>query len=1067
MHLAPRILWRLTSLARWSVALGDAMEQSHLCRRCSAELAPRSRYCSNCGQPVDAEGPDKERRQLTIVFCDVVGYTPLSQRLDPEDLADLLRTYQAVCRQAIAEQEGHLAQFQGDGVLSYFGYPTTHEDDAVRAIRAALGIIAGLKQVNQGIGKGAELKVRIGIHTGLAMVGGIGPGGAHDRLAFGEAVNVAARIQSLAEPDTVLVSEATARLIEGLFELRALKSRELKGFPRPVDVFEVVRPTGLRTKFEATSLVRLTPYVGRHSELRVLTDAWREVQAGASRVVVVRGEAGIGKSRLLHHFRYALLGDGAPVSKCFCSPLSQATAFAPIVELLNSLAIERAGDDPSVEARREGLRSLLLEHPRLGSDALPLISMLLSIPTPDEPAVREWSPARRRARTVEILRDWIASSAEHSPLVMIFEDAHWADPSSEEFLDSLIRTPPSARTLLCITARPELEARWTRDTVRTIELTRLQLPEIETMVTHVAGGLSLPPFVLGRIAERSEGVPLFIEEITKAVLEAGSLHASGGRYELIGTFDERSLPATVHGSLLARFDRLGDSRAVAQAGAAIGRDFSYSLVRAVTRLADDELRRHLDVLVRSELAFAHGEPPTAVYTFKHALIQDAIYGTMPKSEQARIHQRIFTALEEGFRDVIADRPEMAAYHAERAGQKQAAVPLLRDAGMKALGRTAVAEAVKHLAHGIELAQFLDEPMRSDLEVELQAAIGPAYMSTVGWASREVEQSSLRLRDLAAAKADGQRLYQAMWGLWTVQFLRGELDAALDVAREVHRIAQSTGDPMLKVTGHHALGYTHFYRGEYKDAILHADDGLALFDIERERHIAAIFQLSSSCALWCFRAQSYQMLAQPEEALRSVRECEHLDTLLGHLPTRVYLLCLCYYGRFAGDVAETKARASVLRSLSLTEGLSFWGTVADIFSAWTDAEKGGDARLAAEQIRNARRWIHAGFTHLVDPEQAGMEAEVLLRAGDAVGASRTAQEAAEIVSIGKQRHAEPDLFRLQGDAAAAAGQTESAISLYRQGIERARSLGAKLLELRCEQALADLSDHDRRHKVSAA
>jgi tetratricopeptide (TPR) repeat protein len=576
------------------------------------------------------------------------------------------------------------------------------------------------------------------------------------------------------------------------------------------------------------------------------------------------------------------------------------------------------------------------------------------------------------------------------------------------------------------------------------------------MMKLVAGGMALPAVAVKAIAERSEGVPLFVEEVTKAVLESGALRTVGDRYELLRPLDEQFLPSTVHGSLVARFDRLGESRSVAQLGAAIGRQFAYPLLRAIANMSEAELGAHLDRLSRSELAFVQGDLPQSVYTFKHALIQDAIYATLLKSERARVHDRIFSALELEFPDNIADRPETAAYHAERAGRPDAAVPLLRDAGMKALRRTAVAEAVKHLAHAIELVPVLEEPRRTNLEIELQAAIGPAYMTTVGWAAREVEVSCARLRDLASAKLDGPRLFQAMWGLWTVHFLRGELDPALAIAQQVLAMAEQANDSMLRVTGHHAVGYTHFYRGEYTEAIRHADNGLALFDLEQEKRIAGIFQFSSSCALLCFRAQAQQVVGEAEQAAESVRRCQELDQALRHAPSRAYLLCLCYYFRMMGDVGRVKAWAPAARSMSAAEGFAFWVLVADIFLAWADARLGGDAQAAAEKIQAALDTVHEGKTYLVEPEYASMFAETLLLADRAERALEVTRDALTLSRRGHQRHCEPELIRLQGEAASRMGNVEQAAGFYREGLDSARSMGARLLELRCALALARLT-----------
>jgi class 3 adenylate cyclase/tetratricopeptide (TPR) repeat protein len=1027
---------------------------SELCKGCRAPLPVGARFCASCGQPVGVGTPESERRHLTLLFCDLADSTALSVRLDPEDLHDLLTSYQRVCLDAVRHYQGHISQFLGDGVMSYFGYPIAHEDDAVLATQAALRIVEDVKVVNQGIGKRlhTEVHVRVGLHTGVAVVGEVGHGENRDRLAVGEAVNLAARIQSFAQLDTVVVSASTAKLIEGYFELQSLDARILRGFTRPVELFRVVRPTGARTKFEATARGKLTPLVGREKESEEMAVAWREVQEGADRALVVRGEAGIGKSRMVHHFRRTTLAEGAVVLECFCSPLTQATAFAPIVEMLDGRVAEYAREE-GPNAKFEALANLLGEHSRFGADALPLMAALLSIPGADETAIHDLSPVRRRVRTLEILREWMAWSAERLPTAILIEDIHWADPSTLDFLDLVIQHSPGGRTLLCVTSRPEFLVRWPRRQVRTIELTRLNANEVDAIVTHVAGGHALPPLVARRIAERSEGVPLFAEEITKTVLESGALRLDANRYELESPLDERYLPSTVHGSFVARFDRLGESRSVAQLGAAIGREFNYLLLRAVSGISDDDLRRKLDHLSRSELVFVHGDPPNAVYIFKHALIQDALYATLLKSERARVHDRIYTTLRETFPEVVAARPEMAAYHAENAGRREAAIPLLRDAGVRALGRAAVAEAVKHLAHGIELVEVLDEPGRTTMEIELQGAIGPAYMATMGWAAPEVEHASSRLRELSVANGDAPRTLQAMWGLWTVDFLRGRLGPALEVATQVLSMAQATRDPLFKTVGHQAVGYTHFYRGEYEQALHHAQEGLALFDLERERQLISIFQLSMSSAMRCFQTKALHFLGRTAEAADSFRRWEELLDELRHAPSRAYALTMqCYYFHAQDNFERVHRLATEAHAVSLSEGFALWLPITDTFLAWADAREGTNPGEAVERVKRARLEIDRSLTHLTDVEITAAFAETLLLANRPQEVIPLIKPVLETAQQGMLGHYLPELFRLQGEAAKAMGDWKHAIALYRTAIDAASHMRAKELESRAIVAL---------------
>jgi len=1022
---------------------------SGFCRVCSEPLASTARFCSACGAPSRVDATASERRQLTVFFCDMVGSTELSERLDPEDLGDLLHSYQRVCRDAIVRHGGHISQYLGDGVLAYFGYPVAHDDDAVRAIRAALSILETIKFTNQGIGKRLheEVHVRVGLHTGVVVIaGGLGQG--IEGLAVGESVNLAARIQSVAPVDTVLMSAGTAQLVGGYFEVEALRAQALKGFSKPVEMFRVVRPTGARTKLEAAARSRLTPHVGREVEVAHLVEAWHAVQAGADRAILLKGEPGIGKSRVLHQFRQMALDEGVHVIECFCSPLAQATALAPVVAMLEARVLERAEGDFSPQAKLEALRVMICEHSRFGPDALPLIATLLSIPGADEGPIAELSPVRRRSRTLEQLREWLASSAERVPVALLFEDLQWADPSTLDLLDLLVRDNLLGRTLLCMTARPEFTNRWEAQRVDVIELERLTKSEIDAMVKHVDAANELPLGFAKRVAQRSEGVPLYIEEITKLVLE----RVKSGGIERAIALGEQLLPSTVQGMLEGRLDQVGTARRTAQLGAAIGRDFTYSLIRLVTGESELKLRQDLLSLAQSELVFVQGEPPHAIYSFKHALIQDAIYGMLPKAERESSHDRIFVALEREFPELVEARPEMAAYHAEKANRRERASELHLAAGLHALGRTAVVEAVRHLRHGIELVDAIEEPKRSQLELELQAAIGPAYMATLGWSAVEVERSSQRLLELATMRADHARVYQAMWGLWTVHFVRGELHGALEIAQKVYDIAQSTGDPMLRITGGHALGYTSYYRADLEKARAIAVEALETSNLEVERRIVSVFQLSSGSIAHGFCAAAHWLLGYQEQAATRTEAWHELLEQLRHAPSTALSLAFeGYLLHMQRQPKKLRELAHRLRKISEQEGFLLWISMSHVFEAWALAHEGHVA-LAVEQMNSAIEAWKATNSQLTMCDNTVMQVEVLLLAGRADDALRAISEGKESCARSGERTLEPELYRLEGEALELLGLRDAAIVASDAAIERARELRALSLELRATTQL---------------
>ncbi|HEX3770561.1 MAG TPA: adenylate/guanylate cyclase domain-containing protein [Polyangiaceae bacterium] len=1037
------------------------MAPTALCRECNSPLHPGAKFCAACGRPVDAEA---SRRQLTVLFCDVVGSVALSERLDPEDLRDLLNSYRRVCQDAILRYEGHIAQYLGDGVMAYFGYPIAHEDDAVRASAAALSIVEGIKLVNQGIGRRlrAEIHVRVGLNTGVAVIGDVGPQSAQDRLAHGEAVNMASRVQATAEIDAVVVSPSTAKLIDGHFDLSPMGTHALKGFSRAVDLYRVVQATGARSRFEAAARGHLTPHVGREAEFAKLKSTWGAVLDGEDRAMIVRGEAGVGKSRFVHRFRNDVIDGETRILECLCSPLAQATALAPITEMLEARALERARLDGAPENPLAGLASMLGEYSRFGADTLPLMAALLGFPGADETPIQDLTSARRRSRTLEILREWMGKSAERTPMVLLVEDVHWADPTTLDFLNFVVAEPPGGRTLVLMTARPEFAIPWFEEQVARIDLRRLAPTQAEAMVKSIAGARSLTPLFVHRIVERSEGVPLYVEEVTKAALESADLRLDAAGHEGMRESGDDFMPSSVHGSLIARYDRLGDSRGVAQLGAAIGREFDYALISAVAEMDEETLGRHLARISQNELAFVHGEPPTAVYMFKHALIQEAVYETLLRSERVRVHERIFRTLGDRFPAIASARPDLLAYHAESAGRRDVAVCLLAEAGTRALSRVACAEAVKHLAHALEMVEALPEAQRYAMETELQAALGPAYMATMGWASPEVEASSKRLLELATARGDTVRIFQAMWGLWTVDFLRANLEPALAIAQQVLDTARAAGSPMLLVLGHHAVGYTRFFRADYEEALEHADAGLELFDLAQEKQIASIFVFSSSVAMWSFRAEAQYMLGREQASNESIGEWQKLLTELGHPPSHAYSLiqqCSLYYAR--QDVNEVHRLASEVRTLALSEGFRLWIPIAEIFLAWVAARRGQDATAALADLRGAMKKAAETLTFIRELDFTGMLAEVLLLAKRPGEVAAAVDAAVALGDRGALRHNEAELLRLKGEAARAMGDREAAASAYREGMERARGVGAKMLEARLAASIQRLDDDDPR------
>jgi class 3 adenylate cyclase len=609
--------------------------------------------------PARPESPSPgtaERRQLTVLFCDLVGSTELSAPLDPEDMGALISAYQACCADVVRRWEGHVAKYMGDGVLAYFGYPRAHEDDAERAVRAGLDLVAAVARLPTGADM--PLAARVGIATGLVMVGElIGEGAAQEQAVVGETPNLAARLQALAAPGSAVISQATRRLIGGLFELVDLGPLRLKGFVEPLAAFRVAGEGGAEGRFEALHGQRLTPLVGREHELAMLMERWTRAKDGEGQVVLIAGEPGIGKSRLLRALREELSGEPHLALSHFCSPYHSNSALYPIIVQLERAAGFAPDDGP--ETKLAKLAALLGQATGQLDEALPLLAALLGIPAGERDPPLSLSPQRQKQRSLEILIEQLAGLARARPVLELYEDLHWVDPSTLELLDLLVERVRSLPVLAVLTYRPEFRPPWAGHAhVTALPLNRLGRRQGAALVERITGGKALPGEILAQIVARTDGVPLFVEELTKTVLESGLLTAAGDHYEFSGPLPPLAIPATLHDSLMARLDRLATVKEVAQAGAVIGREFSHDLLAAVSPLAAAELDAALDQLVAAELVFRRGSPPDATYSFKHALVQDAAYQSLLKSKRQQVHALIVQVLEQRFPDVMDTKPEL-------------------------------------------------------------------------------------------------------------------------------------------------------------------------------------------------------------------------------------------------------------------------------------------------------------------------------------------------------------------------------------------------------------------------
>ncbi len=728
--------------------------------------------------------PEAERRQLTVMFCDLVGSTDLSQRLDAEDLRSVVRAYQEAASGAIERYAGHIAQYLGDGLLVYFGHPQAHEDDAERAVRAGLEILTALRTLNDALEPkhGVRLAARVGIHTGPVVIGTMGGGAKSETLALGDTTNIAARLEAVAAPDTVVVSGATQRLVPGMFLLHDLGTPPLKGIATQVRAYAVRQATGVRSRLDVDPS-KLTPLVGREQQVGLLIERWEQAQERDGQAVLIAGEAGLGKSRLLQAFRERLADTPHSWLECRCTPYTEGSAFHPLIELVEQGLGFKPDDDPETRLRRleGGIERAGLSVP----EGVPLIGALLSLPLPERyPPLRQ-SPELQRKQTMEALVAWTLALAAQQPLVMLYEDLHWCDPSSVELLGLLLAQSPTARVLTLLTFRPAFVPPWPARSHQTpLAVSRLSRRQATNMIGGMTRGVPLPGAVVERIVERADGVPLFVEELTKMVLESDLVAVQGGRYELTGSLTQLAIPTTLQDSLMARLDRLDAGKEVAQLGAALGREFSYELLRSVSLLEEPRLHAGLTQLVDAELLYQRGTPPAATYTFKHALIQETAYQSLLKRTRQQLHARIAEVLEERFPERVASEPEVLARHCDQAGLATQAIAHYQRAGERATQRSANEEAIGHLRRALDLVATLPETReRHQMELGLQMAIGGPLNSVRGPSHPEVEQTYARARELALQIGEAPELPRVLTRMATVYLNKGDLAIAAEVAQE--------------------------------------------------------------------------------------------------------------------------------------------------------------------------------------------------------------------------------------------------------------------------------------------
>ena len=1041
-----------------------------MCSRCGARSPAQSNFCGKCGASLltsaelrsaqtVASDPEvasrsvealawntaSERRHLTILFCDIVESTALAKLLDPEDLSQLVQTYYDRSGEAISRFDGVIASYVGDGIMALFGYPRAHEDDAERAVHAALEIINVAKTVRP---KGhPPIRVRIGIASGLVVVG-------EDKLhaltreksIVGETPNSAAHLQAVAAPNSVLLSETTRKLLGDVFDLKKLEL-SVKGSKEQEIAWHVIGLKVSASRF-AAHVGSLTNFVGREQEVALLVDRWQRVSQGEGQVVLLSGEAGIGKSRIVETFRQMISGSAQLTLRYQCSPYHVDSALFPIITELEQ-ALKIASKDAS-SARLEKLEALLKYHDLNLKETVPVFAALLSIAPCDRYPPADVDPQRRKETTLNALVSRITNAAEKNSVLMIVEDLHWADPTTLEFLNRLVPRLVELRILLIITHRPEFKAPWTGQAqVSALFLNRLSRRYCRAMVESIANDKPLPSSVMDQVVAKTDGIPLFVEELTKTLLESGSLREESDSWVLTRTLQELAIPTTLQDSLLARLDRLPSVKEVAQLGAAIGREFPFNLLATVSSMSESALRSALDRLVTAELIFARGAPPAASYVFKHALVQDAAYETLLKSKRQQLHGRIAKALEDNFPEVALSQPEIVAQHYTEAGRHEVAVAWWSKAGDLAIKRSADTEAVRHFNRAIELLQSKPQSRERDAcELEMRIKLSGPLIATRGYVTTELADNYSNAWRLCENLEEKKSIFPVMYGQWVIPYVRGDMAAALVNSKRFLQQAEQQNDTGLLMMGHRIYGSSLVWRGDTRQGSEHLRQALSLYNADEHGKLAYIFSQHPRTAALAHLCLALQHLGFIDQAMDAGWQAISDAKRLGHFNSIAYSLCfVSLLIMLRRDVPTLKTTAGELLQLAEQYDASYWALWAKPMLGWIAAQE-GNIETGIRQMHESAEALQKQKANLWVPQTLLLEAEILGNAMQYQHAYTLLDAAQELIEPLDQRFYEAELHRVRGAVLIAAKpDSPDGIASLDRAIEVARKQSSRFLELR--------------------
>lgn len=1010
-------------------------------------------------EPSPSDGERAERRQLTIMFCDLVGSTALANQLDPEDLQTAIRRFLDTCSQAISRFNGYIAKYMGDGLLVYFGYPHAYEHDVESAVHAGLAVLDLIKALPReySLPQGFEIAARIGIATGHVIVGEIlGQDTAKERSVFGETPNLAARLQSLAAPNQLIVDSTTKRLVGSEFEFADRGAFSLKGFEASVHVWQVLRIKPSTSRFESYRSGRLGNFIGREHETALLLGRWHEAACGEGQVVLLCGEAGIGKSRMVCSLPDRLAEEGCQTIQFHCSPYHTNTALYPAVTYLRQTAGLR-GEDP-LSVQRQKLDALAINSGIDDHTTVSLLADLLSIRADDQHSPPNVSSEKRKEMTLEALVQQLQRLAGRRPTLFIVEDAHWLDPTTMDLLTRIIDRIQAMRVLLVITFRPDFKPVWVDyGHVTFLTLSRLPRRHSVELLASMTGGKALPPEVERAILAKTDGIPLYIEELTKNLLESGLLTEEKNSFSLKAPLLDLSIPDSLQALLMERIDRLGSTKEIVQMGASIGREFSYELLREVVDITEGELKSALHLLTASGLIFQEGDIPAAKYFFKHGLIQDAAYSSLPKKLRRSLHACIARTLESRFAERVKTVPELLAYHYEQAGVINSAVQYWHRAARRDAERSANIEALNHFNSALDLLKSLPQDQeRNTLELELLLARGVPLLSVKGYASDEMEHNYRRAKVLSEEHSGSVHQFLAIRGLWVFHLVRGHLDNARDLAETLLALANHEQLSDLLIDAHHLLGATYFFLGRFDEARTHLLTAKSMDDPNQHRILALRYGQDPGITARIMLARTLWILGEVEQAETVAQEAIMMARAIEHPYTLVF--SLVFLSRFYSAVHNAKRTLELTNeaiTVSTQYSFALGLAIATTSQGWALAENGLEQGLG--KLLNGLSAIRATGATLDLTFTLALLAEIYLRTHRFEEGLGAIEEAQKLAGTGGELFWQSELFRLKGELLLRQSDQSvpDAENCFNEALKIARAQSATMLELRATMSLARL------------